>query len=58
MDPRKQFFEWLKLGCQCFLLSVDIHDTNILTWFGGIAPLEDPPKTNLLNDLIIGASVF
>ena len=35
-------FEWLKLGCQCFLLSVDIYDTNILTWSGGIAPLVDP----------------
>ena len=24
MDPQNQSFEWLKLECQCFLLSVDI----------------------------------
>ena len=27
-------------------------------WFGGIAPIGDSPKTNLLNDFIYGASVF
>ena len=40
------------------MLSLDIYDTNIFMWFGGIALLGDPPKTNLLNDLIFGASVF
>ena len=55
--PQNQFFELLRLGCQCFLLSVDISDTNILTWFGGIAPL-GIPKTNSLSDLIYSASVF
>ena len=29
--PKNQFFERLKLGCQFFLISVDIQQTNILT---------------------------
>ena len=56
--PNKHFFKWIKLGCQCFLLSVDIYDTNISTWSWGIAPHGDPPKTNFLSDLIFGASFF
>ena len=35
-----------------------VGDTNILTCFEGMTPLGDPPKTNSLNDLIYGASVF
>ena len=55
--PQKQFFEQPDLRSQCFLISVDILESNILTEFGGTTPWE-PPKTNCLNDLIYGASVF
>ena len=29
--PKNQFFEWLNLGCQCFMMSGDILLTNTLT---------------------------
>ena len=50
MDPRNQFFERLNLRCQCFLISVDIYEKNILTWFRGTKPLEDqngPPQKSV-----------
>ena len=45
--PKNQFFKWLNLRCLCFLISVDIFETNTLTWFGGTTPLGNPQKINL-----------
>ena len=33
-----QIFELLNIGCQCFLISVDISEENILKRFGGTNP--------------------
>ena len=53
--PKNLFLKRLKLRCQCFLISVDILETNILKWFEGTTPLgnqKDPPKINFFNNLI------
>ena len=51
--PKNQFFELLKLGCQCFMISADIYQINIFTWFE-VPPPQGPPngpkKINFLND--------
>ena len=56
----------LNLGCQCFLITMDIYQTNILTEFEGATPLgkpfpqmdQDLPNINFLNSLTLSASVF
>ena len=44
--PQNQFFARLNLTCQCFLISVDISETNTLTWFGGTTSPWGSPKIN------------
>ena len=42
--PKINFLNDLVLGVSVFLISVDIEKTNILLWFKGTTPLEDPPN--------------
>ena len=44
MDSKNQFFERLNLECQCFMISLDISQTNILTYSSGVPPPQGPPK--------------
>ena len=56
--PKNQFFEWLKLGCQCFFaVSRYLRHKSFGVVWGYGPPLGILPKTNSLNDLIFGASV-
>ena len=41
-----------------FLLSVDIYDTNIFTWFAGIAPLMDTPQNQCFERLNFWCQCF
>ena len=40
------------------MLSVDILDTNILAWFGGMAPLGDPPQNQFFGRLNLRCQCF
>ena len=35
IDPQKSIFEWLKLGCQCFMISGDINWQLFWLYFSG-----------------------
>ena len=50
--PKNQIFDRPNLRWQCFLISVNIKEANILTEFGGTTsqgtPPNDPKKQNIL----------
>ena len=51
MDPpQNQFFEWFKLGCQCFIVSADIWVTIILHC-GGTSPRTPLPQITPPNSI-------
>ena len=57
---KNQLFELLKQECQCFFISIDIYQKNILTWFGSIprGPLIEPHKNHFFEWLKLGCQCF
>ena len=60
--PKNPFFERLKLGCQLFLISVDIQQTNILILFRSATlpgtPPNGPPENQCFERLNLECQCF